>query len=104
MKISHRKDKLIHFLRKQVHTESNNTLIGLTKQIFNFWYNGNLESIVHMLPKNVYESIDKKSEYYAPIHDMVVEMCSINNNYPDELLAIDESEFENLLSSLKHKQ
>jgi pyruvate,orthophosphate dikinase len=98
--ISHRKDKLIHFLRKQVHTESNNTLIGLTKQIFNFWYNGNLESIVHMLPKNVYESIDKKSEYYAPIHDMVVEMCSINNNYPDELLAIDESEFENLLSSL----
>ena len=98
--ISHRKDKLIHFLRKQVHTESNNTLIGLTKQIFNFWYDGNLESIKHMLPKNVYDSIDKKSEYYAPVHDMVIEMCSINNNSPDELLAINEKEFEYLLSKL----
>jgi len=98
--ISHRKDKLIHFLRKQVHTESNNTLIGLTKQIFNFWYDGNLESIKHMLPKNVYDSIDKKSEYYAPVHDIVTEMCSINSSSPDQLLAINENEFENLLSKL----
>lgn len=98
--ISHRNDKLIHFLRKQVHTESNNTLIGLTRQIFNFWHDGNLEAIKHMLPKNVYDSIDIESEYFAPVHIMVVEMCKLNKNSPDELLALSESEFENILNRL----
>ena len=98
--ISHRKDKLIHFLRKQVHTESNNTLIGLTRDIFKFWYDGNLDTIKHMLPKNVYDSVDKKSEYFAPIHKMVVEMCRISKNSSDELLAVNENQFENILSDL----
>jgi len=101
--ISHRKDKLIHFLRKQVHTESNNTLIGLTKDIFKFWYDGNLNAIEHMLPKNVYDSIDKESEYFAPIHNMVIEMCHLSNKSPDELLAVNENDFEQLLSSLDIK-
>ncbi|MFK5854927.1 MAG: PEP/pyruvate-binding domain-containing protein, partial [Bacteroidota bacterium] len=98
--ISHRKDKLIHFLRKQVHTESNNTLIGLTKDIFKFWYDGNLQNIKHMLPKNVYDSVDKKSEYFAPIHKMVREMCRLSENSPDALLAVDEGQFEQILSDL----
>ncbi len=98
--ISHRKDKLIHFLRKQVHTESNNTLIGLTKKIFNFWYDGDIVAIKHMLPKNVYESIDMKSEYFAPVHNMVTEMCNISKKTPDELLALKEADFENILDKL----
>jgi pyruvate,orthophosphate dikinase len=39
--VSFRQDRLIHFLRKQVHTESNNTHIDLTQKIFCFWYDGN---------------------------------------------------------------
>ncbi len=101
--ISHRKDKLIHFLRKQVHTESNNTLIGLTRKIFNFWYDGNLEAIKHMLPKNVYESIDKDSEFFAPVNKMVLSMCEISGNTPDDLLALKESDFENLLDNISEK-
>ena len=31
--MSGRSDRLIHFLRKQVHTESNNTHINLVRQI-----------------------------------------------------------------------
>lgn len=98
--ISHRHDKLIHFLRKQVHTESNNTLIGLTRQIFKFWHDGKLKAIEHMLPKNVYDSIDKKSEYYAPVHNMVVEMCKLSKNSPDELLALNDIDFEDILAQL----
>ncbi len=97
--ISHRKDQLIHFLRKQVHTESNNTLIELTRQIFNFWYHGNLDVVKHLLPANVFNSIDKKSEYYAPVHHMVVQMCDSNNLKPDELLTKDEESFEKILAN-----
>jgi pyruvate,orthophosphate dikinase len=98
--ISHRKDMLIHFLRKQVHTESNNTLIGLTQRIFRFWYDGELEKLEDSLPENVYNSIDKKSEWFAPVHQMVVELCKLNNSGPDELLALSENEYEILLDSL----
>ncbi|MBC8319600.1 MAG: hypothetical protein H8E34_02640 [Bacteroidetes bacterium] len=98
--ISYRKDKLIHFLRKQVHTESNNTLIGLAKQIFTFWYDGNLAAIKQFLPKNVYDTIDKKSKYYAPVHEMVVEMCTISQKSPGDLLALNEKQFELILAKL----
>ncbi|MCF6170123.1 MAG: hypothetical protein L3J66_04000 [Bacteroidales bacterium] len=98
--ISHRKDMLVHFLRKQVHTESNNTLIGLTRRIFRFWYDGKLEALKDSLPENVYKSIDKKSEWFAPVHLMVNELCAINNSGPDELLALGEREFEMLLNKL----
>jgi len=98
--ISHREDKLVHFLRKQVHTESNNTLIGLTLRIFEFWHDGKLENLKDALPDNVYNSIDKESKWFAPIHKMVIEMCKINKSTPEELIDLSDSEYENLLSQL----
>ena len=98
--ISQRKDMLVHFLRKQVHTESNNTLIDLTRRIFVFWGDGKLEALKDALPENVYNSIDKKSEWFAPIHGMVQELCKLNKSGPDELLALDETAFEQLLNRL----
>ncbi len=98
--ITHREDKLIHFLRKQVHTESNNTLIELTRKIFKFWYDGNLESLKDSLPENVYHTIDKKSKWYAPIHEMVVELCEMNGVGPDELLSSELADFDTMLEHL----
>src|SRR5208282_2819227 len=45
-----RRDRLIHFLRKQVHTESNNTHIQLTGKILRFWYEGNKKALRDVLP------------------------------------------------------
>ena len=98
--LSHRQDKLIHFLRKQVHTESNNTLIGLAMNIFRFWYDGNLIALKEILPHNVYESIDKKSEWFAPVHRMVIELCRLSGKDPEELIALEEDDFEQLLGQL----
>ncbi|VAW28293.1 Pyruvate,phosphate dikinase, partial [hydrothermal vent metagenome] len=88
--ISHREDKLIHFLRKQVHTESNNTLIDLTYRIFHFWYDGNLENLRDALPQNVYNTIDKESRWYAPVHKMVRKLCSLGGRSPREVLSLEE--------------
>ncbi len=101
--ISHREDKLIHFLRKQVHTESNNTLIDLTYRIFLFWYDGNLKNLKDALPQNVYNSINKKSRWYAPVHKMVRKLCSLSGLAPREVLSLEEPEFEALLAQLSDK-
>lgn len=98
--ISKREDKLIHFLRKQVHTESNNTLIDLARRIFNFWGDGKLEPLKDMLPHNVYESIDINGPWFAPVHKMVAHLCKMTRATPDDLLNLDEEAYETLLSKL----
>jgi pyruvate,orthophosphate dikinase len=98
--LNYREDKLIHFLRKQVHTESNNTLIDLTIKIFRFWYDGNLEALKGTLPENVYRSIDLNSEYYAPIHKMVVSLCEMTGKTPEELLSVELDEIDALLEKI----
>ncbi len=98
--LSKREDKLIHFLRKQVHTESNNTLIELALQIFQFWGDGNLEPLKDILPHNVYESIDKEGPWFSPVHKMVKELCNMARATPETLLNLEAEEYENLLSKL----
>lgn len=101
--ISGRQDKLVHFLRKQVHTESNNTLIGLTLKIFRFWHDGDLDKLRPVLPVNVYSAIDKQSEWFAPVHQMVNEMCRINQSDPEALLMLSQPAFDQLLQQLETK-
>ncbi len=98
--LSKREDKLIHFLRKQVHTESNNTLIDLARRIFQFWGDGNLEPLKDLLPHNVYESIDIDGLWFSPVHKMVKQLCKMAHTTSDELLNLNSEAYENLLSKL----
>ena len=95
--IGFRQDKLVHFLRKQVHTESNNTLIDLTFDVFKFWSDGNLDDLKPILPKNVFESIDMSSEYFVHIHNIVQNMCEISCLNPDDILMLSRDDYENLI-------
>jgi len=45
-----RQDKLLHFFRKQVHTESNNTNVELSLLILKYWQTGNIEDFHDKLP------------------------------------------------------
>ena len=97
--ISGRQDKLVHFLRKQVHTESNNTLIALTFDVFKFWSDGNLDLLKPILPNNVFESIDKGSTWFVHIHNLVQAMCEISCLNPEDVLMLSRDDYENLIGS-----
>ncbi|MBU1370526.1 MAG: hypothetical protein KJ754_12840 [Bacteroidetes bacterium] len=92
-----RNDKLIHFLRKQVHTESNNTLIELTRRIFQFWHDGDLKKLRNALPDNVYQHIDTESEYFVTVNQLSLQMAKENKTESDGLLACSLDHFEKLL-------
>ncbi len=51
--MSSRKDRLIHFVRKQVHTESNNTHINLLRKILNYWADLDPSHLRGLLPADV---------------------------------------------------
>lgn len=95
--ISRRQDKLIHFLRKQIHTESNNTHIALTRQILQYWYDGNAAPLKETIPEDVYRLLDTQSEWYTDIHEILHELCSATDADLDRLLEMD---IENLKQQL----
>ncbi len=73
--LSGRKDKLIHYVRKQIHSESNNMHIELVKRVAGFWYNGDLAPLEPILPRDVMESIDIKGEYFLGINRLMKSVC-----------------------------
>ena len=101
--ISGREDKLVHFLRKQVHTESNNTLIGLAFSVFKFWSDGVKENLRSILPNNVYDSIDVNSEWFTYVHDITVTMSETSCLDAEDLLMLSRDDFDKLISRAAEK-
>ncbi len=96
--LSRRKDRLIHFLRKQIHTESNNTHIELTKRIAQYWYDGNAENLRRIVPEDVIEELDTNSEWYVHVHDIMTELCKRKDASPEELLLMEYNVLEQAVS------
>jgi pyruvate,orthophosphate dikinase len=66
--LSHREDKLIYFLRKQSHVESNSLLVPFIEDIFRFWVSGDKTGIKDHLPPEVYEQVRNGGEYFDGLH------------------------------------
>ncbi len=60
--MSGRRDRLIHFVRKQVHTESNNTHIILLHSILDYWTDLDPSHLKGLLPEDVELFIQKADE------------------------------------------
>jgi pyruvate,orthophosphate dikinase len=84
--VAFRQDRLIHFLRKQVHTESNNTHIELTRRIVRFWQDGNTEALRDIIPQDVFLTLRNSGEWFDPVHGLVSTLCAAYDLEPEELL------------------
>ena len=93
-KLSYRNDRLIHFLRKQTHSESNNTHIELAKRILFFWYNGNPQPLLKYLPLDVQSELKASGKWFDPVHKIVQKLCEKMQIGPEDLLEKDIEEIE----------
>lgn len=98
--LSHRNDRLIHFLRKQVHIEGNNTLIDMTRKIFHFWYDADLTALKRFVPADVYDAIDLEGRWFKPVHTLLRTLCHDQNCVPEKFLNMDHKELAALLASV----
>ncbi len=98
--ISYRRDRLIHFLRKQTHTESNSTHVELTRRIIQLWYDGNVAALAELVPSDVLSSIDPDGEHVKPVREIVQQLCKKKNYTPTQLLDIDIDELMSRLSGI----
>jgi pyruvate, orthophosphate dikinase len=99
--ISGRQDKLIHFLRKQVHIEGNNSHIILTRNIFLFWYDSDASRLKKVVPPDVFQTINTGSRWFKGVNKLLTAMCRQRHCGPSDLLHLKESDFYSLLESRK---
>lgn len=100
--ISHRNDKLIHFLRKQIHTEGNNSHIQITLEIIKFWFDLNKERLKSIVPENVYETIDENGIWVNGVNFVLNKLCENCSCSLEELLEKDKKEISELLTHIEH--
>jgi len=98
--LSHRNDRLIHFLRKQVHTESNNTHIHLTRNIIHYWYDGDTTELFKLLPADVKASMSPDSRWYKQINELMHALCTGNNIMPDALMEMPSEKIKKEINAL----
>ena len=99
-KLSYSEDKLIHFLRKQVHTESNNTQIELIRRIFRFWYDKNYEPILEYLPQDVQRELSPSGKWFVQVHDLVSKLCNMLKLTPEAVLEENIEEIREVLNQI----
>ncbi|MDN5352497.1 MAG: pyruvate, orthophosphate dikinase [Clostridiales bacterium] len=94
-----RKDRLIHFLRKQVHTESNNTHIELTRKILFYWYTGDKAPLEAVVPKDVFDHIGEDRTWFEGVHAIVKALCDQSGQNLDQCIEAWEDARETVLNS-----
>lgn len=97
--LSLRKDRLIHFLRKQIHTESNNTHTELTKKIIQYWYDGCKERLKSIIPDEIFELLDNKSKWYLGVHEVLINLSEKLDFNPNKTMQIDFESLKDALNS-----
>ncbi|MCP4671551.1 MAG: pyruvate, phosphate dikinase, partial [Desulfobacula sp.] len=60
---SQRKDKLIHFLRKQCHVESSSSIVDFIQEVILFWKTGNKTKLEPYVPPSIYNEIQESGVF-----------------------------------------
>lgn len=69
-----RADRLIHFLRKQSHVESNNVIVSFMEAIIEFWRSLDKKRLMNLVPPEVYSSIVVSGPLVDEIHRIFVKI------------------------------
>jgi pyruvate,orthophosphate dikinase len=98
--IYHRKDVLIHFLRKQSHVESSNLIIDFMEATLNFWSTREKGPLKPFIPPAIYEEINTKGPYIDGVHKAMSHLNKKGVTVPDDLISIKEEKIQRLFKGI----
>jgi pyruvate,orthophosphate dikinase len=89
--ICSRKDLLVHFLRKQSHVESSNSIVSLIEETLEFWRTGSKEGLRSYLPPNIFDRIQENGPFVDGVRKVLTDVMEGNGlNSVTELSTLDE--------------
>ncbi|MGD9211083.1 MAG: pyruvate, phosphate dikinase, partial [Desulfobacteraceae bacterium] len=95
--LCHRRDILIHFLRKQSHVESSNRILGFMEATFHFWATRDKELLRSYVPPAIFDQIDTSGPYIDGVHHGIQQIFSQDIKCQKDLLHISDDEIQEIL-------
>jgi pyruvate,orthophosphate dikinase len=99
--ITGRSDKLIHFLRKQSHVESNNIIVSFIQGIIEYWRTMDKRPLEGLIPVEVYSDIPESGPQVEDVHRIFEYVFSTRTiNHVQDLLDLTEDEAKGLIGQV----
>ncbi len=95
--ICHRRDPLVHFLRKQSHVESSSRIIGFMDAILEFWAARDKAPLAPYLPPDIFDRIETQGPYVNGMHAIVRHLRANKAGRPEDLLNQDAAALQGLI-------
>ena len=96
--LTHRKDELIHFLRKQSHVESSNLIIGFMESVLKFWETRNKEVLKAYVPPIIYNRIEESGVYIDGVQKAISHLTQKGLAVPFDLISVKEKTVRAMLT------
>ena len=97
--ITHRKDVLIHFLRKQSHVESSNRITGFMEAVIEFWATRDKRCLSPYVPPGIYNQIDTTGIFIEGVYKIFSYLEDSGVSLPKDLLSVPEKKLNRLLDN-----
>ena len=98
--LSHRKDILIHFLRKQSHVESSNRILGFMEATFHFWATRDKSLLQPYVPPSIYSQINASGPYIDGVHSILKQLTDGGFKSPEDFLCTSDEKIKAVLTQL----
>lgn len=99
--LSLRHDKLMHFLRKQIHIDSNNLHLDLADKIMRYWVDQDFASLEPMLPPDIKESVKNDKKWSEPIRQLIAKATQEMGVGPYDLLHTQPQEVGQVIKGIE---
>ncbi len=98
--LCHRKDPLIHFLRKQTHVESSNRIVGFMEATIRFWLTRDKTHVAPFVPPSIEETIVERGRFIDGVHRVVTALSGRGMDLPAGLLSLSDARLEKMVSEI----
>jgi pyruvate,orthophosphate dikinase len=100
--ITGRGDRLIHFLRKQSHVESNNVIVSFIQGIIDYWLTMDKSRLEGLIPNEIYSDIPESGPLVDEIHRIFAHIFNVRTiHHVQDLLDLKENEAKALIAQVQ---
>jgi len=98
--ITHRRDRLIHFLRKQSHVESSNRIVALMEATLQFWQTRDKTRLQQFVPPAIYAEIETRGPFIDGVNRIFTRFEEKGIRIPADLLTLSEAKIKGLAQAV----
>ena len=98
--ITHRKDRLVHFLRKQSHVESSNQIVPFMEATLHFWQTRDKKCLEPFVPPSIYDEIENSGEYIDGVSTILNQFAARSIKIPGDLRTLSEKKIDTFLAEI----